>query len=85
VENSVFRKGELNRVNFDNCTFMDCDFSRTDFMNATISNSVFTKCDFGGIIFTDNKIVNSTFEVNVSDAVIEDNEEDNVKWYTSEE
>lgn len=85
VESSVFRKGELNRVDFDNCSFVNCDFSRCDFMYATISNCVFKNCDFSGIIFSDNTITNTVFEdVNVFDAAIGDNEEDGVEWKTYE-
>lgn len=80
-----FTKSNLNDTSFTSCVFISCSFAGAEIMGANIINCKFKKCNFNNIIFSENTISNTQFEItDRSYAVIHDNMEKEVIWLFDE-
>ncbi|REC62493.1 hypothetical protein DRF65_10395 [Chryseobacterium pennae] len=76
-----FTKSNLNETSFTSCVFISCSFARAEIIGAHVINCTFKECNFNSIIFSENTISNTQFEItDQSYAVINDNTETDVTW-----
>lgn len=55
IEDKIFKKiSSLNKGEYDNCAFLNCDFSET-----SLSNFVFSECEFDGCNLSNTKLNNT--------------------------
>lgn len=81
-----FTKSNLNNTSFTSCVFLSCSFAGAEIIGANIINCKFKECNFNNIIFSENTISNTLFEItDTSYAVINDNTEKDVTWSFDQE
>lgn len=80
-QNVDFTKSNLNNTSFTSCVFISCSFVGAEIIGANIINCKFKECNFNNIIFSENTIADTLFEItDRSYAVINDNIEKDVTW-----
>lgn len=61
-ENLTFSEKDLERIDFDNCQFIDCNFTRNKLTHTNFSECDFENCDLSNAFLTGTSIQDCQFE-----------------------